>query len=120
VIAGPPNGVCSIRGQHSFVAQAGHHLAPQPLSSGRNVFEELGTGFTLLAFDADEPALRAFEQAARSVCVPLTIVRDTFAGGREDYAARMILVRPDQYVAWAGDSMPADPVAIMRRVAGLR
>jgi cysteine desulfurase/selenocysteine lyase len=39
-------------GDHSFKARAGHHLAPQTLSSGRNVFEELGEGFTLLAFGA--------------------------------------------------------------------
>jgi 2-polyprenyl-6-methoxyphenol hydroxylase-like FAD-dependent oxidoreductase len=119
VIVGPPNGVCSIHGQHSFEAQAGHHLTPQLLTSGHNVFEELGTGFTLLAFGADAREARAFEQAANSVCVPLAIVRDTLSDGRENYAARMILVRPDQYVAWTGDSLPADPAATMRRVAGV-
>src|SRR5262249_29773221 len=50
VVAGPPNGVCSAHGTHMFKARPGHHLAPQSLSSGRNVFEELGSGFALLAF----------------------------------------------------------------------
>ena len=52
VVIGPPGGKSTAHGKHVFKARAGHHLAPQMLSSGRNVFEELGRGFTLLAFDA--------------------------------------------------------------------
>ena len=40
VIAGPPGGASGAHGKHTFTARAGHHLPPQPLSSGRNVFEE--------------------------------------------------------------------------------
>ncbi len=65
VVIGPPGGVSTAHGKHVFKARAGHHLVPQKLSSGRDVFEELGRGFTLLAFDADDAAVRAFEQAAR-------------------------------------------------------
>jgi 4-hydroxyisophthalate hydroxylase len=101
-----------------FQARAGHHLVPQKLSSGRDVFEELGRGFTLLAFDAGDADALAFERAAASLNVPLKIVRDSYAEGRRKYEARMILVRPDQFIAWIGDAAPADPGAIMRRVAG--
>jgi 2-polyprenyl-6-methoxyphenol hydroxylase-like FAD-dependent oxidoreductase len=118
VIAGPPGGKSSAHGEHSYVARAGHHLAPQPLSSGKNVFEELGDGFTLLAFGAREPAVRAFEQAAGSLRVPLRVVRDSFAGGREAYAHPLVLVRPDQYVAWTGDDAPPDVPALTAMVAG--
>ena len=52
---GPPGGVSSAHGSHTFKARAGHHLPPQLLSSGRNVFEELGPDFTLFAFDGEEP-----------------------------------------------------------------
>ena len=65
VVIGPPGGDSTAHGKHVFKARAGHHLVPQKLSSGRDVFEELGRGFTLLAFDADDAAVRAFEQAAR-------------------------------------------------------
>ena len=60
MVIGPPGGVCSAHGTHMLKARAGHHLAPQPLSSGRNVFEELGRGFTLLAFDAEDDAVAGF------------------------------------------------------------
>jgi hypothetical protein len=30
----------------------------------------------------------------------------------------MILVRPDQFIAWIGDRGPDDALAVMRKVAG--
>jgi 2-polyprenyl-6-methoxyphenol hydroxylase-like FAD-dependent oxidoreductase len=118
VVMGPPDGVSSAQGTHSFKARAGHHLAPQLLSDGRNVFEELGGGFALLAFDTQDDAVRAFEHAAQSRNVPLKIIRDSFDGGREQYEQRLILIRPDQYVAWTGDSPPADPGPIIAKAVG--
>ena len=40
--------------------------------------------------------------------VPLKVVRDSYADGRTKYETRMILVRPDQFIVWIGDSAPAD------------
>ena len=34
------------------------------------------------------------------------------------YERRLVLLRPDQHVAWRGDSEPADPVAVIDRVRG--
>jgi 2-polyprenyl-6-methoxyphenol hydroxylase-like FAD-dependent oxidoreductase len=115
VIFGPPGGVSSAEGSHSFKARAGHHLPSQRLSSGRNVFEELGPEFTLLAFDADAGAVAAFEQAARAHNVPLKVIRD---GGPNAYDARLILVRPDHYIVWSGDSAPEGANAIIAKAIG--
>jgi hypothetical protein len=117
-VFGPPGGKSSAHGKHVYKAQAGHHLPPQMLSSGRNVYEELGRGFTLLAFGAGEGDVAVFERAARAVNVPLKGVRDSYADGRTKYEARMILVRPDQFVVWTGDAAPADAEPIMCKVAG--
>ena len=119
IVFGPPGGVTGARGTYMFKARPGHHLAPRQLSSGRNLFEELGGSFVLLAFDAPAEAVRALEAAAASLRIPLKVLCDTFAAGREDFGARVVLVRPDQYVAWASDSAPPDAVGIIRRVAGL-
>jgi 2-polyprenyl-6-methoxyphenol hydroxylase-like FAD-dependent oxidoreductase len=118
VVAGSPGGVCSAHGKHTFTARAGHHLPPQQLSSGRNVFEELGTSFTLLAFGDQDAAVRAFEDAATKRRVPLKVIRDSYADGRTAYAAQLTLVRPDQYVVWCGDRAPSDPAQLMAKVAG--
>lgn len=118
VVMGPPNSVCSIHGMHSFVAQPGHHLAPQPLSSGRNVFEELGSGFTLLAFGAEDQTVKAFQTSADSLKIPFKVVRDTYDGERKAYESPLMLVRPDQYLAWVGSELPQDVQALLHKVAG--
>jgi 2-polyprenyl-6-methoxyphenol hydroxylase-like FAD-dependent oxidoreductase len=105
-------------GGHVFTARAGHHLAPRALSDGRNVYEALGDGFALLAFgDAAAATAGRFREAAAALGVPLTLVTDTLEGERTDYGAPLVLVRPDQFVAWAGEA-GADADAILRRATG--
>ena len=62
--------------------------------------------------------MRGFEQAAAALNVPLKVVRDSYAEGRTKYEVRMMLVRPDQFIVWIGDTAPADAGQIMRKVAG--
>jgi 2-polyprenyl-6-methoxyphenol hydroxylase-like FAD-dependent oxidoreductase len=118
VVAGPPNGVSSAHGAHAFKARAGHHLTPTKLTSGRDVYEELSDGFTLLAFDAEDGDVAKFAEAARSMRVPLRQVRDSDGSARAAYEARLVLVRPDQYVVWTGDRAPSDVGALLARVTG--
>ena len=118
IVFGPPGGKSSARGSHSFTARAGHHLPPQPLSSGRNVFEELGPYFTLLAFGADDSTVAAFAEAAKGLGVPLSVVGDTYEDGRRTYEVKFILVRPDRYVAWTAQRAPDNAKAILGRAVG--
>jgi hypothetical protein len=99
--AGSERGVCSAKGSHRFDARAGHHLAPARLSSGANVFDVLGTGFTLLAFDALPNAAQAFRAAANALKLPLTVLEVPADGEAARYQASLVLVRPDQFVAWS-------------------
>jgi hypothetical protein len=118
IVFGPPHGKSSAHGTHTFVARAGHHLPPQLLSSGRNVFEELGSDFTLFAFDAADATVAAFESAAKELELPLKIVRDSYRDGRTAYQAKLILVRPDRYVAWTSDTAPVDAAAVIGKSVG--
>jgi 4-hydroxyisophthalate hydroxylase len=124
IVWGSPGSASGVRGPHSFEARPGHHLAPAALSSGRNVFELLAGGFTLVALGADETAdapAAAFRAAAAALRIPLQVITDTFDGQRAAYRRRLILVRPDQHVAWAADSPPADAAAaaaVLRRAVG--
>ena len=106
-------------GAHRFEARAGHHLAPAALSAGGNVYDRLGPDFTLLAFGVPAPQVQAFVQAAQGLGLPLRVVEDTRADERARYAAGLVLVRPDQFVAWAGESVAPDAAAgLLRQAAG--
>ena len=94
--------VSSAKGSHRFDARAGHHLAPVVLGSGANVFEVLGPGFTLLALGAEPESVQAFRDAATRLNLPLVIVEDPGAGDTARFEAKLVLVRPDQFVAWSG------------------
>lgn len=93
-------------------------LAPHRwLADGRSLYDLFGAGFTLLVTsdhagaDADRAAIDA-----RSCGVPLDIVRlpdETLEGL---YESRLALIRPDQHVAWRGDSWPG--ANILRIVTG--
>jgi 2-polyprenyl-6-methoxyphenol hydroxylase-like FAD-dependent oxidoreductase len=108
IVAGA-GGATNAIGGHSFTARAGHHLAPRRLSTGENVYERLGAGFTLLALGGNDGVER-FRIAADEAGVPLTIVEDDATGETADYGARFVLVRPDQFVAFAGDELDPDLV----------
>jgi 2-polyprenyl-6-methoxyphenol hydroxylase-like FAD-dependent oxidoreductase len=94
--------VSSAKGSHRFEARPGHHLAPATMASGKNVFEALGSGFTLLALGAPQPVVQAFRAAAAKLQLPLTVVEAPAEGEAARYAASLVLVRPDEFVAWAG------------------
>lgn len=117
IVFGPPNGVSSAHGKHSTEARAGHHLTPRRLTSGRDVFEELGQAFTLLAFDASARDVKSIEQAAKSLAIPLKVTEDSYRDGREAYGHRLILVRPDQFIAWAGDAA-SDGLTLLGKATG--
>jgi len=118
IVDGPAGGICSALGTHQFAARPGHHIAPMDLSCGRNLYQELGEGWTLLLLDADAHSGSGFASAAESLGVPLKLLSDSRDGGRERYGSTRILIRPDQFVAWVGSETVEDPVQILRRVTG--
>lgn len=105
------DGAPSAVGEHRHRARAGHHLAPGLLPSGRNSYALLGTGFTL--FTTDRASAASWQAAANAIAVPLEVVIGTVPA----HEAAHVLVRPDQFVAWAGDEAPM-PDAVLRRAAG--
>jgi hypothetical protein len=94
-----------------LIAAGGARLPHAWLSPGRSVFDELGDGLSLLVAERGVD-VAALSEAARVSGVPLRIV--AVPGMREP----LVLVRPDQHVAWHGDRLPADPGALLDRVRG--
>jgi hypothetical protein len=118
VVMGPKGARIGASGTHSSAARAGHHLSPLVLSSGNNVYEELGADFTLLALDADQADVDTFVTEARATGIPLKVVRDDLGDERTEFEARLVLVRPDQFVVWAGESAPPAVGGLLARVTG--
>jgi 2-polyprenyl-6-methoxyphenol hydroxylase-like FAD-dependent oxidoreductase len=89
------------------------------LDDGTPLFDHLGPEFTLLRIGPDAPAADALAAAAAQRNVPLeTLSLDTDAAPAL-MGAKMVLVRPDQHVAWRGDVLPDDCLALIDRVRGV-
>ncbi len=87
------------------------------LDDGRSLFDLFHAEWTLLALGPDAPSTVAFENAASAAAVDLRIVRLAQRSLCDLYEAPLALIRPDQIVAWRGDS--ADGAAgVLARVMG--
>jgi 2-polyprenyl-6-methoxyphenol hydroxylase-like FAD-dependent oxidoreductase len=93
--------------------RAPHVLLP----GGKALFDMFGRGFSLLCLNerADTSGL---ENAAKRARVPLTLIRLESDDARELYGRDMVLVRPDQHVAWRGNVSPDDAEGLFSQVTG--
>jgi hypothetical protein len=85
-------------------------LAPHAwLPDDTSLYDHFGRGYTLLALD-DTASTEALAQAAERAGVPLTVLNFRDRQLRALYGAPLVLIRPDQYVAWRGARADADRV----------
>ncbi len=84
---------------------------------GSSLYDAMGPEFTLLRFDAAVD-VTALELAARSSNTPLKILDVEQPNPAIFYGGALVLSRPDQHVAWRGDRLPTDPLALIDRVRG--
>ena len=109
---------------HGFTQMADYEPSTWPgvrlpslfLDDGSAILDRLGKGFTLLRF-ADVDADNLVEAAATRG-VPLEVVDIRDAKAVRIYQRSLVLVRPDQHVAWRGDRVPDAPLEIIDRVRG--
>ena len=84
------------------------------LDPGVSSLDLVGPGFTVIAPDgADADAL---VRAAADRRVPMTAQGSE--GLATQFGANVIIVRPDQVVAWCGDAVPPDANALLDHVSG--
>jgi 2-polyprenyl-6-methoxyphenol hydroxylase-like FAD-dependent oxidoreductase len=81
------------------------------------IFDLFGTDFTLLCFDAEKHLTtgKAWEQAAKVMNLPLSVLHVDSPVGRSLYGSTLVLVRPDHHIAWRGDTTfhPANVLALV-------
>lgn len=87
------------------------------LADGRSTLDLFGRGYVLLSFTKDDTAQRLAD-AARDARVPLTLHAIDEPAVAALYEKRHVLVRPDGHVAWRGDALPADPMALFATISG--
>lgn len=84
---------------------------------GAALYDRFGDGFTLLA-TAGAAGTAPLLSAAAERGVPVELVDIDDPALHALYGARYALIRPDQHVAWRGDSLPADIDALLDVVTG--
>jgi 2-polyprenyl-6-methoxyphenol hydroxylase-like FAD-dependent oxidoreductase len=79
-------------------------LAPHLwLAPGRSLYDEFGSGFTLIdTAGGEDGSTAALETAAHRSGVPLKILKLTTMEMRHLYGESLTLIRPDQHIAWRG------------------
>jgi hypothetical protein len=82
------------------------------------LYDQFGQGFTLLvsggSLDLAADALRD----AQRLGIPLKVIAPTEPALPDLYRARLALIRPDQHVAWRGNTWPADGRRVFARAVG--
>jgi 2-polyprenyl-6-methoxyphenol hydroxylase-like FAD-dependent oxidoreductase len=98
-------------------AHAGARLPHVWLPDGTSVYDLLGGGFALLRLTPDADPGPLADAAAR-LRIPLRVLDLIHLPRlRTLYEADLVLVRPDQHVAWRGTA-DADAAALLRHVVG--
>lgn len=88
-------------------ARPGHLLPHAWLADGRSLYDRLGRGYTLLCLSGGaETGALVDRAAARAIPLEVLVLDDPTLPAL--MGAGMVLVRPDQHVAWRGDSLPSD------------
>jgi hypothetical protein len=107
-----PSTVPGCRTPHIWLGQGGQG---QKQGQGVSLYDAMGPDFTLLRFDPKTDVTNLLA-AAQARGVPLALL--DVATTEPVYAEKLVLSRPDQHVAWRGNALPADPLALVDRIRG--
>ncbi|HEX2115839.1 MAG TPA: FAD-dependent oxidoreductase [Alphaproteobacteria bacterium] len=85
---------------------------------GSSLFDRLGVGFTLLRLGPKAPDGASICEAAKKRGVPLAVLDVPDRDARDLYGCDLCLIRPDQHVAWRGDTGPGNADKLIARAIG--
>tara|TARA_B100000315_G_scaffold260877_1_gene326727 strand:- start:8883 stop:9848 length:966 start_codon:yes stop_codon:yes gene_type:complete len=99
-------------------ATPGGRLPHYWIGEKASVYDQLSPWFNLALIGPDAPQTPEFEQAAKKLGVPLVIFQLNEAAAEEFYGAKLLLIRPDQHIAWRGNEVPDNVEEILTAVIG--
>lgn len=86
---------------------------------GSSLFDRFGPGFTLLVLGGSPDAAAAFSAAAKAMRIPLRTIHVDDDVVRDIYGRDLVLIRPDQHIAWRGDGIPDLAAEVLALVVGI-
>lgn len=87
------------------------------LDNGRSLYDSLGPDYTLVRADPSED-VSGLVDAATEAGMPLTVLDLDTPEARKAYPEKLVMVRPDQHVAWRGNRVPSTPAALVAQITG--
>jgi 2-polyprenyl-6-methoxyphenol hydroxylase-like FAD-dependent oxidoreductase len=89
------------------------------LDVNHSIYDELGEGFTLLRLDNSLDISTLVNSASKNR-IPLKVVTLERQDLLEKYEKPLLLIRPDQHVAWRGDKLTEDLDTLLDTVCGIK
>ena len=83
-----------------------------------STLDRVGGNFTLFRLGAAATEVARFRHAADAQGVPLNIVAIENAEIRDAYGYDLVLIRPDQHIAWRGNSISSVAENLLQKVTG--
>jgi 2-polyprenyl-6-methoxyphenol hydroxylase-like FAD-dependent oxidoreductase len=98
--------------------RAPHIWLDERRGRGSSLYDHLGIGFTLLRLGGYAVGSAALEAAALRRGIPLDVLHHRSDAARDLYERDLVLIRPDQHVAWRGNQPPHDPDMLWCKLVG--
>ena len=87
--------------------------------NNHSIYDELSEGFTLLVLDNSIDISPLVNSASKNQ-VPLKVVTLERQDLIDKYEKSLLLVRPDQHVAWRGNKLTEDLDLLLNNVCGIK
>jgi 2-polyprenyl-6-methoxyphenol hydroxylase-like FAD-dependent oxidoreductase len=88
------------------------------LGDGRSLYDTFGFEFTLLVLGAEAADVAPFTAAARETGIDLKVVSCDSEEAADLYESDLVLIRPDQVVAWRRTAAAYDPGKVLALATG--
>ncbi len=88
------------------------------MKDGSSLYDHFGPEFTLMKLGGTKTDTSAIQSEAGKHGVPLKVIDVPGDEPRDAYERDLVLVRPDQHVAWRGNALPPDSLALIDTVRG--
>lgn len=98
------------------------HRAPNGVidAFGTTLYDRIGNDFGLVVLGEFQHGAQAFATEAARRALPLRVIHLTDPEAIEVYGPGVVLIRPDQHVAWRGTELPdGGAAAVLDRLLGL-